>query len=307
MLDISNINISNLKLLGEGSYGFVYKLDNKYAIKIYKDKIKTFDGEYINNPSLKMTKYKLLKIKKYAEGVEKTDFIEDLIIKDNKVIGVKMKYYKGLELSNIRHLSFEQKIKLARQIIINTYELNKHNIYPTDLKPDNIMLVDKEIKFIDLDDRYTHYTKFLKNNYLKKSIESLDYSLKVFFDDYSNFMFYNDIIKECDVSNFKKNTTYTDINKYLQDKKKLTNIVYINALETINEEVIKYIKNSNSKVILVANFIDDEKLLARQISILNRFNISVYNIILSKDLHDNKYNFNTKEVVEIKNKRLLKR
>lgn len=43
------------------------------------------------------------------------------------------------------------------KLVRNSQELTRFRIYPLDLKLDNIMYVDGQVKIIDLDDLYTKY------------------------------------------------------------------------------------------------------------------------------------------------------
>lgn len=102
------------------------------------------------------------KIEDKTEHEECNDFYNDCI----KLIGCRIKYFKDYTSLNKINCSFDEKLNILINIISPLKELLQHNIYPSDLNADGILVGDK-IQIIDLDTFNTKITKdYDKESYL---------------------------------------------------------------------------------------------------------------------------------------------
>ncbi len=102
---------------------------------------------------------------------------DGIIINDNKFIGVSVPYYKDyLNLENYLNnfdISYEQRLKLARKIIIGLQSLHQNKIIHNDLHMDNIIVKNEDIKLIDLDDTLMPGISYNLDNFKELQITDL--------------------------------------------------------------------------------------------------------------------------------------
>lgn len=162
-------------IIGQGSYGLLYKYDETTLIKLYyKDLIDTYfylDSEIfkkeIDNKLQLIEIYKeygveyidkLDELKKLYSILQIThcnDLIKGIVTYKNYPIGVLLEYYKDYKtLGEIFfYLSQKEKIIVLEKVKILLENLMDNDIYYKDIKENNIM-VNKEtldVKIIDLD------------------------------------------------------------------------------------------------------------------------------------------------------------
>lgn len=168
------------KIIGQGAYGIVVPYDEKNLIKIYYKEI--FDGFYYLNEKkladeiirnqrimedmLKSSRgvdYENLSRRKQKklEILERIGLVTGKAFCDDYLVGVLLNYYcEYAEVSNIygELNPSERKIALSRMKQYLDYLISS-NIYPQDVKENNILLRkrDLDVKFIDLDDDETRY------------------------------------------------------------------------------------------------------------------------------------------------------
>lgn len=303
MIDITYLDKENLKFLGSGLFGTVYKINDDVAYKIYHKTIKQDYGYREKNPALKKNKSLLKVVTEKNKIIKNTDLYSDFLYSNGIISGVKLKYYDGDTLDHIKNIKLKDKIILGKKILKYTKELTDNNIYPTDIKLNNIMLVDKDIKIIDLDDPLTKINPFLKSLNKDKTIEKLDYLLKKFYQDHNLYQYYNDITCNLEVNNpFYYCKDYHELSKYIKSKEEKTNLVFININDELTEKNYKFIRNSNSKVILLCNEFYGLTKIKNQINKLKEHNIKVFNIINTDDYNEYLNNFNINEVYRLRKK-----
>ena len=166
------------RIIGQGTYGIVTPYDNESLIKIYYKLI--FDGYYYSDEAKLIDEISIRKTIEQREILTSSDY-KDSLDRDNKkleilesiglvkakvfcndyFIGVLLNYYLNYnEVTDIFHtLSLNEKKTVLNKIEQYLYFLMSSNIYPRDIKENNILVrkQDLDIKFIDLDDQETRY------------------------------------------------------------------------------------------------------------------------------------------------------
>lgn len=172
--------------LDSGVYLYQSKLDEKKALKIYKD-FTMYKYTYYNDQIL------IDKLKQKQDNVKLTEFPTGIITVENKIIGQEISYYENHKTlkSQIKEINNIKKLVLYyKQIIDIVEELVINKIYYTDLNPGNflvkndiIKLIDFESSFISFDGGYKHIINNLIN-LLKLLKENLNVDFN-FYDDIS--------------------------------------------------------------------------------------------------------------------------
>lgn len=140
----------NLELIGKGSDGDVYKLENNKIIK------------YINRTKINFLEYYILL---YLKSNYLSDALQIEINEKNVKIVQDKANYDLRYLLNFRKrkkLTFAEKIKYIRQVIEGVYFLNSHNLIHGDIKPENILVYDNFLKLNDFN--LSRDCKFNKSN-----------------------------------------------------------------------------------------------------------------------------------------------
>ncbi len=255
MVYLRDVAIENLEKLGKGgAFGIVYKLNDSFAIKVYRPEVKALFGERVPNPVLRK-KTRALKIRRIGRDLEYTDLVQDLLYINGKYAGVVIPYYNGTTLDQIMDSPFELKMNISHKLIRNCRELTEHHIYPLDFKLNNMMYVDGEVKLIDLDDTFTKYFLFANRILERDSIGGLDESIKTLFGEY-RYNPYNDILGYY-LSKERPDTShsYKGIEEYLSDKDKGEDYLFIDTSSDIG--VIKNLRR-DKKYRIVLLFDEDK-------------------------------------------------
>ena len=119
------------EFISKGNYGSIFRVGDK-AYKLYHTYIKDDYGIKYKNPELENQRIKLLKIKhlmKLDKKIKSTDLISDTIYVDNRFKGVVLPYYDGEILNLLLNSPYNTKKTISKQLIDNTRELMKNNIY----------------------------------------------------------------------------------------------------------------------------------------------------------------------------------
>lgn len=185
-IDIPFFEFNNLKFIGKGSVADVYKANNEESvIKKYHEKLITGNDYYCNNPCIRPNKIKFRRLNKKNELIKYTDLDVALVYCDGKFIGVLKKLYEGKTLCENFGIPLKLKKYILFDLVRNTYELAKNNIYSLDIKTNNVIFtINNEVKIIDLDDLYTRVTllpHYLLNQKVVKNLQ----------DTILDFMYYN--------------------------------------------------------------------------------------------------------------------
>lgn len=293
MINISENELNKLERVGSGGFGSVYKVGDK-AYKIYTEYIKTGYDTTRLNPMLKNSSLVLNKMDrliKINHRIEHTDLIEDTIFINNKFRGVVMPFYNGIRLFDIINEPLIDKIKYARKYLECARELTLNHIYPTDYKLNNVLLVDDEIKIIDLDDPFTKVRIISDPLLNKKSIIIFDETIKAFFkeNDYHYFL-----VKLKDYITYKTpnyNDNYEGIIDYINDKTIEHNYVFIDL--NSNYDLSFDFVDDNSRVVLLYDEYNNDKII-NIVKSFNEKNIQIYDVIsswvLDRYIINNAYN-----------------
>ena len=180
MVNITSEELNSLEKIGSGAFGTVYFKDYK-AYKIYHEMIKTDNYIIEKNPSLKFREIKVKRLLQRSKKLKHTDLIEDIIYIDGSFGGIVMPYYDGETLLNTKNKPLKEKIDISKELVRNAKELTKNRIYSLDCSLKNIMLVNNEVKIIDLDDYNTEVTILPSLTYKRSVVFSLYDSIKSYF------------------------------------------------------------------------------------------------------------------------------
>lgn len=166
------------QIIGQGTYGIVIPYDNDSLIKIYYKEI--FDAfYYLDEQKLveeletcKVVEQQMLQMfSDYTESLERNEkklevlenigLLKAIVFCNDYLIGVILNYYKEyLCVSDIfDELSLSDKRKVLNNIREGLNNLMLNNIYPWDIKENNVLVRkrDLDIKLIDLDDDKTRF------------------------------------------------------------------------------------------------------------------------------------------------------
>lgn len=304
MINLDKSQIRKLEYVQNGGFGVLYKKDN-LIYKLYRNKVNCSYSLKVDNPSLRYCPLKIRRLMRLNDKLLYTDLVQDIIFVDGKFAGVVLPFYDGKTFSDSDDLPFEERLSLSFELVRNSSELTNHYIYPMDYKLNNFMIVDGNVKIIDLDDVFTKVGLIYRPIKEKKCISNLDCSIKSFLNEFCSFpsSFFKDLISK---STPHANYSYDDIIDYLKGKSRRYIYVVINDDSDIYSN-IKLIRDSNVRVIYERdryNGYDDMEL---RISQLNEMGISIYDVILSRNI-DNYFNnvlFN--RVYEIKGESLFEK
>ncbi len=195
----------NNECIGQGCYGIVSKYNNNTLIKLYyKDFIETYISKDINELDKEVnTRIDILNMinynskhkdndkecdelsKKKEHLLEKNGFLKGIVLYRGLKVGVLINYYKDyIGLKEVFYtLKINEQTALLNGIKEQIMKLNNLNLYPMDLKEDNILVNPKtlNIAFIDLDDLYTRYeeTQYIEEHNLRLKAKCFDRYLEM--------------------------------------------------------------------------------------------------------------------------------
>ena len=104
MVSIKSKDLLDLKRVGAGNFGTIYKNGDK-VYKIYHQMVRTEYDSFCPNPSLKLDKSRIIKYTKLDKKLLYTDLVKDIIYVDGKFGGVVMPYYDGETLLNTLYVA----------------------------------------------------------------------------------------------------------------------------------------------------------------------------------------------------------
>ena len=210
---INSNELAKLKVIGEGTDGKIYKLDNKTLLKIYHHSNEYFpqkNKQIYDNEGVNITPYKnndfintdsalryydtdgvklsremaIIRAIERQENVKKTKLPKNLIYVDGKLKGCVIDYHRFCtNIYKALNLPYAMRLKIARNILEKVKELLDANIYHIDLaqcptvdcKNTNVLLT-KSLKpeIIDIDGKSAIYTESFSKNYYRQSLYSLN-------------------------------------------------------------------------------------------------------------------------------------
>lgn len=301
MVSIKSKDLLDLKRVGAGNFGTIYKNGDK-VYKIYHQMVRTEYDSFCPNPSLKLDKSRIIKYTKLDKKLLYTDLVKDIIYVDGKFGGVVMPYYDGETLFKTLDQPIEQKVKVAYQLVRNSKELTDNNIYPFDYKLNNIMLVDGNVKFIDLDDTFTFFSKFPSPFRTKEVVKSLDKTIKTYFNDINTYPFTKKIIKKLSC-NRQPNITYQELSQYIDDKSQKHNYLFIDSsVDTPTN--MRLLKDSNYRTIYVYSGSDNE-LSEQNIKRLLEKTIDLYDVVSASMMRKYIRSINYNECIGLNDNKVL--
>ena len=250
MINITSLDLDNLEKGKSGYYGVIYRNKDK-AYKIYKKEIKVGFSEEKKNPMRRYRKCIYRRMIDLNDKLQYTDLCSDVVFADGEFAGICFPFYEGELLLDLRDSPFDLKMDISRQLVRNSKELTDNYVYPYDYKLKNLMLVDGEVKILDLDDIVTKYS-LLPNLYRKrKTIKGLDETIKTFFGEYDRCHFhdFNDG-EELSRPRYRLSSNYEGINEYLKEKDKKINFLIVDY-KLLDDDTIPLLLNLEGYKIIV--------------------------------------------------------
>ncbi len=298
MIRITRIDLDNLDVINSGNFGVVYR-DNNLAYKIYKDECKTSYGYHYPNPMKKKRIRRINRMMELDSRLKYTDLCRDIVYVNGDFGGICIPCYDGETLNNLMNSDFKLKMDISRQLVRNAKELTNNCIYPMDYKLNNIMLVDGDVKILDLDDVFTRYTRIPIPLLKRKSIRELDDTIKCFFGEHDRYRAYYG--KDVERPRYNIKSSYEGIEDYLKEKSKSRKLIIINY-SLLNDEVIRYLCGLDGyDVIVTYNGTKYDDFVANKyIDDFNKFDRNIFDVVGTKELEEYLSNFNLEEVLEYK-------
>ena len=303
MIEISTEELKKLKIVGTGTFSNIYRKDDK-VYKIYKDEVKTdkFD-ELIENPLLKHKSTTIRRIKRLIflnQIVKNTDLAEDLVFVDGQFYGIVLPYYDGKTLFDMEDSSFKDRIDYSYKIIKNAKELTDNHIYSIDFSLKNTMVVNDEIKLLDLDDINTKISNFRNIFSEEKSILAVDKVIKTLLNE-NRYRYYDkELSGLVEFEQHSSNRTYFDIRMYIDSKKIKKNILFLD--ETYNSCIDKVHCN---KVVFTFDKYDIYYII-KCISKLKENDVIVDDVIHVNDIDNYIANSSYNDCLSVKGSKVLK-
>lgn len=299
MISITKVDLDNLDECSRGDFGIVYRNNDK-AYKIYKEEIKVGYADYIRNPMRRYRRCRYRRMIDLNDRLQYTDLCSDVVFVDGKFAGICLPYYEGELLLDLRNSPFDLKMDISRQLVRNSRELTDNCVYPYDYKLKNMMLVDGEVKILDLDDIETKYS-LLPNLYRKrKTIRGLDETIKTFLGEYDRYLS-NDFAEGEDISKpiYRLSSNYEGINEYLKEKEKKSKFLIVDY-KLLDDDTIPLLLSLKDYRIIVTYYgieygkVKPPKILSRVIS----HNGSVFDFVEYNRLNSYLSNYNIGDLIE---------
>ncbi len=246
--------------IGSGGMGLVYLVEDIYkdnmlfAIKTIKQNIMTAGNKTASIETFK-NEYEIMTRLKHPNLIRVYDFEED---SDNYYII--MEYLEGILLSEylkkLNEIDLNEKIDIFIQILRALEYIHSRNIIYRDLKPGNVMIVDKKVKLLDfgLSGSAQHKIGRLRGTLIYISPEAALGDLSYSMDIFSLGILFYEMIHE----------------RRFYDQKNLTANTLLNILSSRDEfnayrdERIKLIKNESLRTIIyqMTSYEKEERFLA---------------------------------------------
>ena len=172
-----------------GAFGILFEYNDSTLLKIYYEDIfntyTTLDSNKLDQEIINININKLEQLKKIYTTLKKTktnSLIKGIITYNGYPIGILLEYYKNYLKLSIAYKKLNQnaKIKVLSNIKELLNNLFENDIYPTDIKEDNILINpdNLDIKLIDLDGIETQ----IKNaEYIKKYPRIKNYCIEKYY------------------------------------------------------------------------------------------------------------------------------
>ena len=314
MISINRNELGNFTRIGSGMFATVYT-DYTYTYKIYHRMCVDYNRDLqCKNPSLRYRPLKINRLMQLDKKIENTDLIKDIINVDGKFGGVLLPYYGGETLSHLDDISFEQKLKICREILKNSKELIDNYIYPNDIALRNIIYSDGNVRIIDLDDVLTKVCLFYNPFYYNKSITGVDSTIKTFLgelDGVYNRLCLDNRIKEyltskCEYLEIK--TSFEKIEEYLDAKAEYSNYFLIHDDSDIN--MAKSFQDNGYKIIFIRDnkeALRDDRILLKMFDDLRLKGITLYDTIEACKIDKYLQNSAVENALESHKKLLIKK
>lgn len=307
MININSDDIQNYEYIAKGNYGSIFRVGDM-AFKIYHVYIKDSYGEKYNNPELQNQKLKLLKVKhliNLGKKVKATGLIEDVIYVDNRFKGVSLPFYDGETLNLLLNSPYQVKKTISSQLIDNTKELIRNNIYPGDYKLNNIIFSNGKVKIIDLDDRETKII-FTLFNYDSTMCGLTNTIIEFMQDSYYEIFKKDKVERYISFKNPFKVRSFRGLERYLDEKDKEKNIIFID--NSIDFKLLKKVSNQKNRIIYVISDNDeiDINSVEENLRILKGVGTEIFDITYDECKRNYLNNYNTDNSYEIRGNRVLR-
>lgn len=307
MININSDDIQNYEYIAKGNYGSIFRVGDM-AFKIYHVYIKDSYGERYNNPELQNQKLKLLKIKhliNLGKKVKATGLIEDVIYVDNRFKGVSLPFYDGETLNLLLNSPYQVKKTISSQLIDNTKELIRNNIYPGDYKLNNIIFSNGKVRIIDLDDRETKIL-FTLFNYDSTMCGLTNTIIEFMQDSYYEIFKKDRVERYISFKNPLKVRSFRGLERYLDEKDKEKNIIFID--NSIDFKLLKKVSNQKNRIIYVISDNDeiDINSVEENLRILKGVGTEIFDITYDECKRNYLNNYNTNNSYEVRENRVLR-
>lgn len=221
MINISSKNLKHFEEIGNGgSFGRIFKVDEKTVYKIYKPTVVDKDNHtVVTNPCITRLRIRYYSLLVRSQFLFHTNGINDLIKQDGSFNGVSMTYIPGPTFDKIMDTPVSFKVDLSRQLLVNVMELYRFFIIPLDFKLNNIIYSDGKSQIIDLDDVLTKIVYTLHPKLMSRSTELLGKTIWGFLKENDHYKTYSMDV-HTQLGRYKEYGDYSikEISKYLNDK-----------------------------------------------------------------------------------------
>lgn len=301
MINITSMDLNNLEKVLGGTYGVVYRNNDK-AYKIYRPVCKSGYGISVSNPMRRYRKHRINRMIRLNGKLKYTDLCSDVVFVDGEYAGICIPYYDGETLNNLMNSPFELKMDISRQLVRNSQELTRFHIYPYDYKLNNMILVDGEVKILDLDDRLTKYRLLPHPHCAKKAINGLDETIKTFFGEIDRYHF-SQLQEGQDIERprYEPNYDHEGIIRYLDDKQKKRRFIIVDYKLLDEETIVRLAGLAGYKIIVTYpgreyREVPAQKIISDMMSHYGR----VFDFVSYEKIDNYFCNHNVRELIEYK-------